>query len=47
MTREAFARKHNLSSSWLYKFAQGNAENPRFRSLERLQKAIDSESSPS
>jgi predicted transcriptional regulator len=44
MTREAFARKHKLSSSWLYKFAQGNVDNPRLRSLERLQKAIESES---
>jgi predicted transcriptional regulator len=43
MTREAFARKHGFSSSWLYKFAQGNAKNPRFRSLERLRKAIESE----
>ncbi|HLA60931.1 MAG TPA: helix-turn-helix transcriptional regulator [Nitrospiraceae bacterium] len=47
MTREAFARKHGLSSSWLYKFAQGNADNPRFRSLERLQKAINIEADAS
>lgn len=43
MTRDAFARKHDLSSSWLYKFAQGNVDNPRWRSLERLEKAIKSE----
>lgn len=43
MTREAFARKHDLSSSWLYKFAQGNVDNPRIRSLERLERAIESE----
>lgn len=43
LTREAFARKYNLSSSWLYKFAQGNAKNPRIQSLERLEKAIEKE----
>lgn len=43
LTREAFARKYNLSSSWLYKFAQGNAKNPRFQSLQRLEKAIEKE----
>jgi predicted transcriptional regulator len=43
MTIEAFARKHEISSSWLYKFGQGNAPNPRFRSLERLQRAIQTE----
>lgn len=43
MSIAAFARKHQMSSSWLYKFGQGNAPNPRFRSLERLQKAIETE----
>lgn len=43
MSIAAFARKHEISSSWLYKFGQGNAPNPRFRSLERLQRAIETE----
>jgi predicted transcriptional regulator len=43
MSLAEFARKHEISSSWLYKFGQGNAPNPRFRSLERLQKAIETE----
>lgn len=43
LTQEAFARKHNLSSSWLNKFLREECDNPRFRSLERLQKAIESE----
>lgn len=44
MSIATFARKHQMSSSWLYKFGQGNAPNPRFRSLERLQTAIAAES---
>lgn len=43
MSIATFARKHQMSSSWLYKFGQGNAPNPRYRSLERLQKAIETE----
>lgn len=43
MSLVAFARKHKFSSSWLYKFGQGNAPNPRYQSLERLQKAIETE----
>lgn len=43
MSIAAFARKHQMSSSWLYKFGQGNAPNPRYHSLERLQKAIETE----
>ena len=43
MTQEAFARKHNLSYSWLNKFLREESDNPRFRSLERLEKAIERE----
>jgi len=43
LTQEAFARRHDLSSSWLNKFLREECDNPRFRSLERLQKAIDAE----
>lgn len=43
LTQEAFARKHDLSSSWLNKFLLGKVENPQFRSLERVQKAIEAE----
>jgi transcriptional regulator with XRE-family HTH domain len=43
LTQEAFARRYNLSSSWLNKFLRKECDNPRFRSLERLQKAIESE----
>jgi len=43
MTLEAFARKHGIPSSWLYKFSAGKAPNPRYRRLEHLQKAIESE----
>lgn len=44
LTQEAFARRNNLSSSWLNKFLRQECDNPRFRSLERLEKAIKSES---
>jgi transcriptional regulator with XRE-family HTH domain len=44
LTQEAFARKHDLSSSWLNKFLLGKVENPQLRSLERVQKAIEAES---
>jgi transcriptional regulator with XRE-family HTH domain len=43
LTQEAFARRNNLSSSWLNKFLREECDNPRFRSLERLQKAIERE----
>lgn len=43
LTQEAFARRNNLSSSWLNKFLREECDNPRFRSLERLQKAIETE----
>lgn len=43
LTQEAFARKHDLSSSWLNKFLLGKVKNPQFRSIERIQKAIDDE----
>lgn len=44
MTVEAFCRKHDLPSSWTYKFGQGKVKNPRLSSLERLQQAIEAES---
>ena len=43
MTVEAFAQKHEIPSSWLYKFGQGKMPNPRYRRLESLRKAIESE----
>jgi transcriptional regulator with XRE-family HTH domain len=43
LTQEAFARRNNLSSSWLNKFLREECDNPRFRSLQRLQKAIERE----
>lgn len=44
LSRQAFAQKHKISTSWLDKFAQGVLNNPRFNSLKRLQDAIRSES---
>lgn len=44
LSRQAFARKHKISTSWLDKFAQEKLNNPRFNSLKRLQEAIRSES---
>lgn len=43
MTQEAFARKHNLSSSWFNKFLRGCVTNPRVNSVERVQRALDFE----
>ena len=43
MTQEAFARKYDLSSSWFNKFLRGEIDNPRIKSVERVQDAIDSE----
>lgn len=43
LTQEAFARKHDLSSSWLNKFLRGEVTNPQLKSLERVQKALDDE----
>jgi transcriptional regulator with XRE-family HTH domain len=43
MTQEAFARKYDLSSSWLNKFIRGKVENPQLNSLERLQDALATE----
>jgi transcriptional regulator with XRE-family HTH domain len=43
MTQEAFARKHNLSSSWFNKFLRGCVTNPRINSLERVQRALENE----
>jgi transcriptional regulator with XRE-family HTH domain len=43
MTQEAFARKHNLSSSWFNKFLLGKVKNPQFRSLKRIEKALEAE----
>jgi predicted transcriptional regulator len=42
-----FARKHEIGSSWLYKFSKGTLDNPRFNTLEQLQKAIKCESEAS
>lgn len=44
LTQEAFARRYNLSSSWLNKFLREECDNPRYRSLQRLEKAIETES---
>jgi len=43
MSIQAFAEKHEIPSSWLYKFGQGKMPNPRYRRLEHLQKAIEME----
>lgn len=43
MTQYAFARKHDLSSSWLNKFLLGKVKNPTFRSLQRIQQALEAE----
>jgi len=43
LTQEAFARKHDLSSSWLNKFLRAEVTDPRLSSLERLQQAIAAE----
>jgi transcriptional regulator with XRE-family HTH domain len=43
LTQDAFARRHDLSSSWLNKFMCGHITNPQLKSLERLQKALDAE----
>lgn len=43
LTQEAFARRYNLSSSWLNKFLREECDNPRYRSLERLEKALEKE----
>lgn len=43
MTQQAFARKHDLSSSWLNKFLLGKVKNPTFRSLQRIEQALNAE----
>ncbi|MET0462379.1 MAG: helix-turn-helix domain-containing protein [Chitinophagaceae bacterium] len=43
ITQETFARKYKFSSSWLNKFLRKEAKNPRFLTLKRLKKAIESE----
>jgi len=43
LTQEAFARKYELSSSWLNKFLRAEVTDPRVSSVERLQQAIDAE----
>ena len=44
LSRQAFARKHEIPTSWLDKFAAAKLNNPRYSSLKRLEKAIESES---
>lgn len=43
LTQDAFARKYDLSSSWLNKFLRGETDNPQIRTLERLQQALTKE----
>lgn len=43
MTQEAFARKHDLSSSWLNKFIRAQVPDPRVSSIQRLQDALEQE----
>jgi predicted transcriptional regulator len=43
LTIQAFAEKHQIPESWLYKFGQGKMPNPRYRRLRHLQNAIASE----
>lgn len=43
LTQEAFARKHDLSSSWLNKFLRSQVDDPRYSSLVRLQNAVTAE----
>ena len=43
LTQYAFARKHDLSYSWLNKFLREEADNPCADSLTRLQKALENE----
>jgi len=44
LTQEAFARKYDLSSSWLNKFLRAQVADPRISSIERVMKAIAAES---
>ena len=44
LSLKEFADKHEIGSSWLYKFGAGKLTNPRLNTLERLQKAIEFES---
>lgn len=46
LTVEEFSRKHQVPIWWLYRLRQGKVTNPHVNSLERLQKAIESESGP-
>lgn len=38
-----FAERHGLSYSWINKFLNGAADNPRLNSLTELQDAIEKE----
>lgn len=43
LTQVDFANKYGLSYSWINKFINEQADNPRYSSLEALQKAIEKE----
>ncbi len=43
MTQDAFARKYDLSSSYLNKFLLGKVKNPTLRSLQRIENALEAE----
>jgi transcriptional regulator with XRE-family HTH domain len=43
LSQQEFADKHALSHSWLNKFLRGKTENPRVKSVSKLEKAIEAE----
>ena len=40
VSQPAFARRAGVSHSWLNKFLCGHRVNPRFNTMERLQRAV-------
>jgi predicted transcriptional regulator len=42
--QDGFARKYDLSSSYVNKFLRGELLNPRLKSMERIESAIATES---
>lgn len=47
MTQYDFARKHDLSYSWVNKLCNGHVTNPEMKSLDRLVDALDAETGAS
>lgn len=44
LSLKEFAEKHDVPKWWLFRFHQGKVTNPRLNSLERLQRALETES---